>query len=37
MASIATGELPALLSMFIGTVPEEYAEHHHKYWYDKIK
>ena len=36
MGSIATGELPALLSMFTGTVPEEYAEHHHKYWYDKI-
>jgi formate dehydrogenase subunit gamma len=36
MASIATGEFPALLSMFTGTVPEEYAEHHHKYWYDKI-
>ena len=37
MASIAAGELPALLSMFTGTVPEEYAEHHHKKWYDEIK
>jgi formate dehydrogenase subunit gamma len=37
MASIATGELPALISMFTGTVPEEYARHHHKNWYDKIK
>ena len=37
MASIATGEFPALVSMFTGTVPEEYAEHHHKKWYDQIK
>ena len=37
MASIAAGELPALISMFTGTVPEEYAKHHHKFWYDKIK
>jgi formate dehydrogenase subunit gamma len=37
MASIAAGELPALISMFTGTVPEEYAEHHHKLWYDRIK
>ena len=37
MASIATGELPALISMFTGSVPVEYAEHHHKLWYDGIK
>jgi formate dehydrogenase subunit gamma len=37
MASMAAGELPALISMFTGTVPEEYAEHHHKLWYDRIK
>ncbi len=37
MASIAAGELPALVSMFTGTVPEEYAKHHHKLWYDRIK
>lgn len=37
MASIAAGELPALISMFTGTVPEEYADHHHKLWYDRIK
>lgn len=37
MASIAAGELPALVSMFTGSVPEEYAEHHHKLWYDRIK
>jgi hypothetical protein len=23
--------------MFTGTVPEEYAEHHHKLWYNTIK
>lgn len=37
MAAIAAGELPALISMFTGTVPGEYAEHHHKLWYDRIK
>jgi formate dehydrogenase subunit gamma len=37
MASIAAGELPALISMFTGTVPEEYAKHHHKFWYDEVK
>jgi formate dehydrogenase subunit gamma len=37
MASIAAGELPALISMFTGSVPEEYAEHHHKLWYNTIK
>lgn len=37
MASIAAGELPVLISMFTGTVPEEYAKHHHKFWYDEIR
>jgi formate dehydrogenase subunit gamma len=37
MASIATGELPALISIFTGTVPEDYAKHHHKLWYDEVK
>jgi formate dehydrogenase subunit gamma len=37
MASIAAGELPALISMFTGTVSEDYAEHHHKFWYDEVK
>jgi formate dehydrogenase subunit gamma len=37
MASIAAGELPALVSMFTGEVPEEYAEHHHKFWHNTIK
>jgi formate dehydrogenase subunit gamma len=33
MAAIAPGERPALISMFTGTVPEDYAEHHHRLWY----
>lgn len=37
MASIASGKLPALFSMFTGTVPEGYAEHYHKLWYDEVK
>ena len=37
MAAIAAGELPALISMFTGNVPEEHARHHHKLWYDEIK
>lgn len=37
MAGIAAGEKPAFISMFTGKVPEDYAEHHHKLWYDKIK
>jgi formate dehydrogenase subunit gamma len=37
MGSIASGELPALISMFTGTVPEDYAKHHHKLWYDQVE
>jgi formate dehydrogenase subunit gamma len=39
MAFMAAGELPALISMFTGTVSGdgEYAEHHHNLWYDGIK
>jgi formate dehydrogenase subunit gamma len=36
MASIAAGERPAFLSMFTGTVPEDYARHHHKLWLDDL-
>ena len=36
MASIAAGELPALISMFTGSVPESYAKHHHRLWYEEI-
>ena len=37
MASIAAGEQPAFISMFTGTVPEDYARHHHKLWLEEIK
>jgi formate dehydrogenase subunit gamma len=37
MAAIASGEQPALISMFTGTVPEDYAHHHHKLWLDNLK
>jgi formate dehydrogenase subunit gamma len=37
MASIAAGEKPAFISMFTGTVPEDYARHHHKLWLDEVK
>lgn len=36
MAGISKEERPALISMFTGTVPEEYARHHHKLWYDEL-
>lgn len=32
MAAIAAGERPAFISMFTGTVPEDYALHHHRLW-----
>jgi formate dehydrogenase subunit gamma len=35
MAAIAPGERPAFISMFTGTVPEEFAKHHHRLWYIK--
>jgi formate dehydrogenase subunit gamma len=37
MASIAAGEQPAFISMFTGTVPEDYARHHHKLWLNEVK
>jgi formate dehydrogenase subunit gamma len=37
MASIAAGERPAFISMFTGTVPEDYARHHHRLWYEEVK
>jgi formate dehydrogenase subunit gamma len=37
MAAISPEERPAFFSMFTGSVPEDYAEHHHKLWYDEIK
>jgi formate dehydrogenase subunit gamma len=37
MAAISPDERPAFFSMFTGTVPEDYAEHHHKLWYEELK
>ena len=37
MASIAAGERPAFISMFTGSVPEDYARHHHRLWYEEVK
>lgn len=37
MASIAAGERPAFFSMFTGKVPEDYAKHHHRLWFDEVK
>lgn len=36
MAAIAKGELPALVSMFTGSVTEDHAKHLHKCWYDDV-
>lgn len=37
MAGISPDERPALISMFTATVPESYASHHHKLWYDQVQ
>jgi formate dehydrogenase subunit gamma len=37
MAAIAAGERPAFISMFTGKVPEDYARHHHRLWYEEKK
>ena len=37
MAAIAPEERPAFWSMFNGSVPEEYAKHHHALWYNTTK
>ncbi|NDV23392.1 formate dehydrogenase subunit gamma [Desulfovibrio sp. JC022] len=37
MAAISPEEKPGFRSMFTGHVPEDYAKHHHKLWYDKVK
>jgi formate dehydrogenase subunit gamma len=36
MASIAKGEFPAFKSMFTGSVPEDFASHHNKLWYEEV-
>lgn len=35
MAAISIEERPGLRSMFTGCVPEDYAKHHHRLWWDK--
>jgi formate dehydrogenase subunit gamma len=37
MAAIAKGETPALISMFTGQVPKDYAKSHHRLWFEKIR
>ena len=37
MSSISRDERPALFSMFTGVVPAEYAEHHHRVWFERMK
>ena len=37
MASIAAGERPAFISMYTGSVPEDYARHNHRLWYEEVK
>lgn len=37
MAALLKEERPALRSMFKGAVTEDYAEHHHTEWYEKVK
>ncbi|MFV0423574.1 formate dehydrogenase subunit gamma [Oleidesulfovibrio sp.] len=36
MAAISPEERPGFKSMFTGSVPEEYARHHHRLWYDRV-
>lgn len=36
MAAVAREERPGLFSMFTGTVPEDYARHHHRLWFEEV-
>jgi formate dehydrogenase subunit gamma len=36
MAAISREEKPAFMSMFTGSVPEQYAKHHHPLWYSEV-
>ena len=36
MAAISPEERPGFRSMFTGVVPEDYAKHHHRLWYDRV-
>lgn len=37
MAAISPEERPGFRSMFSGVVPDEYAKHHHRLWWEKVK
>jgi len=37
MASLAPGERPAFNSMFTGNIPEDFARHHNRLWYEAVK
>lgn len=37
MASLAPGERPSFISMFTGMVPEAFARHHNRLWYESAK
>ncbi len=37
MAAISPEEQPGFKSMFTGTVPEDYAKHHHSLWWKELK
>lgn len=37
MAAVSPEERPGFKSMFSGLVPEDYAKHHHRLWWEKIK
>jgi formate dehydrogenase subunit gamma len=37
MASMAPGERPAFISMFTGYVPEGFARHHNRLWYETLR
>lgn len=36
MAAISSDERPAFISMFTGTVPADYAHHHHQLWFEEL-
>ncbi len=37
MAAISPEERPGFKSMFTGVVPDDYARHHHRLWWEKVK
>lgn len=37
MAAISPDERPGFKSMFTGVVPDDYARHHHRLWWEKVR